>query len=130
MVPVPAPALGQEQAERALERELDVAFAPLHKRCLGVAAGLVLGGAVLALTLVHLWRSPEEPYPLILLQQYFIGYTVTPLGALVGAAWGFWVGFVLGWTFGFARNLVLSATAFALRARAELAQGRGFLDEI
>ncbi len=126
----PDPASGEERDERALDRELDVAFAPLHKRCLGVAIGIVLGAAVLALTLLHLLRSAEEPYPLVLLQQYFIGYTVTPLGALIGGAWGFWVGFVLGWFFAFVRNLVLSATAFALRARAELAQSRGFLDDI
>lgn len=117
--------------ERRVEDELQLAFAPLHKRCLGIALGLVLGGLVAALTLLHLARSPDEPYPLVLLEQFFVwGYSVTPLGALIGAAWGFWVGFVLGWFFAFARNLTLAAAALIFRVRAELHESRGFLDHI
>ena len=117
-------------AEQELETELAVAFAPLHKRCLGVAFGLVLGTLIAAATLLHMLRSPGEPYPLVLLQQYLVGYTVSPLGVLVGAAWGFWVGFVLGWFFAFMRNLVMVATSLLFRARAEFVQGRSFLDQI
>jgi hypothetical protein len=120
----------REAAEQALEPELEIAFAPLHKRCLGVAVGVSVALAVLALTLVHIARSPDEPYPLILLQQYLLGYSVSVTGALIGAAWGFWIGFVLGWAFAFVRNFVLAATALFFRARAELAQDRGFLDHI
>ena len=117
-------------AETEVEPELELAFAPLHKRCLGVAVGVALAALVFALTALHILRSPSEPYPLVLLEQYFLGYTVTWPGALVGAAWSFWLGFVLGWGFAFARNLVLAATAIIFRARAELEQTRGFLDHI
>ena len=127
---MPNPTTPTPPAEHELESELDLAFAPLHKRCLGVAVGAALGLAVVAATLVHLARSPDEPYPLVLLEQYFYGFSVTPLGALVGGLWGFWFGFVLGWTFAFVRNLTLAATKVVFRARAELQQSRGFLDHI
>jgi hypothetical protein len=116
--------------EAELEDELDLAFAPLHKRCLGLAIGAASGLLVAAATVVHLARSPGEPYPLVLLRQYFPGYQVSWLGALIGAFWAFWLGFVLGWTFAFLRNLVLAVTAFVFRARAELRESRGFLDHI
>lgn len=126
----PAPA-----AETELEGELELAFAPLHKRCLGVAVGVALGLVVLAATLMHIARAPDEDavghvLPLHLLAQYFPGYTVSPLGALIGGLWGFWLGFVVGWCFAFARNLVLAATKVFFRARAELSENAGFLDHI
>jgi hypothetical protein len=115
---------------RAVSEELDLTFTPLHKRCLGVAVGIVVGFAVCLATLIHLARAPGQPYPLILLSQYLPGYRVTYAGALIGLAWGFWVGFVIGWCFAFARNLVLSLTAFWFRARAEVQQGGSFLDQL
>lgn len=120
----------QDPAEREVESELDLAFAPLHKRCLGLAVGATLAVIVLAATVLHLLRSPGEPYPLVLLEQYFPGYAVTWGGALLGAFWAFWLGFVLGWSFAFLRNLVMAITAFVFRARAELNESRGFLDHI
>lgn len=116
--------------ELALERDVQVALAPLHKRCLGLAFGALAGGGILVLTLLHLLRSPNEAYPLGLLAQYFRGYEVSLVGALIGGAWGFAVGFVVGWVFAFCRNVVTGLTRFVLRTRAELAANRGFLDQI
>ena len=119
-----------ENQNDELTDELDLAFTPIHKRCLGIAVGVVLGTFVFAVTLLHMQRSPDEVYPLVLLQQFFIGYSVSFTGALIGLVWGLWVGFVLGWCFAFLRNLTLSVTAFVFHAKAELAQGRSFLDQI
>lgn len=116
--------------EQELEPELELAFAPLHKRCLGLAIGAALAVLTFAATAIHLVRQPDDPYPLVLLQQYFVGYSVSWVGAAIGALWAFWLGFVLGWTFAFIRNLVLAATVVVFRARAELEQTRGFLDHI
>ena len=110
--------------------ELHLTFTPLHKRCLGVAVGVVFGAIVFVATLVHIQRSPGEPYPLILLQNYFLEYSVTYMGALIGLAWGYWVGFVVGWFFAFARNLSMAVIAFWFRARAEMQQGVSFLDHL
>lgn len=116
--------------EEAMEEELDLAFTPLHKRCLGLAVGVATAVLIAVATLVHLMRSPDDPLPLILLQQYMPAYSVSAVGALVGAGWGFFSGFVVGWFFAFARNLVMAIAKLVLRARAELVQNRGFLDHI
>lgn len=116
--------------EQEVESELDLAFSPLHKRCLGVAVGVTFAAVIAVATALHVLRSPGEPYPLVLLQQYFPRYEVSWLGVAIGAFWAFWLGFVLGWSFAFLRNLVLAITAFVFRARAELNESRGFLDHI
>lgn len=125
--------MNQQQSlaeERALEHDIQVALAPLHKRCLGLAFGTVCGVGLCALTLLHLVRSPGEEYPLSLLAQYFKGYGVSVVGAFIGLGWGFAVGFVMGWVFAFCRNVVTGLTRFVLRTRAELEANRGFLDQI
>lgn len=119
-----------DEARGELEGELDLAFTPIHKRCLGVAVGVATALLIFAVTMLHLQRAPDEPYPLVLLSEYFIGYTVSIQGAFIGLAWGFWVGFVIGWFFAFARNFVMGATALFFRTRAEMADNRGFLDHI
>jgi hypothetical protein len=73
----------------------------IHARRLGaLASGLVagvLGG--LSLCLATLWLVVKGGHPvgphLALLGQFFIGYTVTPLGSVVGLLYGFGTGFVL-----------------------------------
>ncbi len=121
----------EEGVSRSVSEELDLTFTPLHKRCLGVAVGIALGALLFTATLVHLVRrGADDPYPLVLLQQYFPGYQVSPMGAFVGLVWGAWVGFVAGWFFAFTRNLVMATTAFVFRARAEMRQSGSFLDHL
>jgi hypothetical protein len=119
-----------EAEERSFERDLQVALAPLHKTCLGLSFGVVAGVGLFLATLVHLWRLPNEAYPLALLSQYFRGFEVSLSGAFVGLGWGFATGFVAGWVFAFCRNVVTGLTRFAMRTRAELQANRGFLDQI
>jgi hypothetical protein len=107
------------------------AFAPLHKTALGVAVGTAAALAVLALTVSSLLRGMgEHSSHLGLLSEYFYGYSVTWLGAPVGAFWAFVVGFVAGWFTAFCRNLVIAAALVLTRTRAELAANRDFLDHI
>lgn len=119
-----------EAAERSFERDIQVALAPLHKTCLGLSFGAVAGVGLFLATLLHLWRSPNEAYPLALLSQYFRGFEVSWSGAFVGMGWAFATGFVAGWVFAFCRNVVTGLTRFVLRTRAELEANRGFLDQI
>jgi hypothetical protein len=107
-----------------------LAFAPLHKRALGVAFGVAGALLMLFLTAIDIVRDPRDRFPLDLLSQYFYGYTSTWEGALVGAAWGFGVGFVAGWFVAFCRNLSVAISIFTIRTRAELAETRDFLDHI
>jgi hypothetical protein len=106
------------------------AFAPLHKRAFGIALG-VAGAAVVALLTIAVMLVPgARDFPLDLLEQYFVGYTISWRGAVVGAAWAFGVAFVAGWFAAFCRNLALAISAFVIRTKAELHSTREFLDHI
>jgi hypothetical protein len=114
----------------SLPRELQLAFLPLHKRAFGMAVGSAAGLLVFAATVVTLLRPALPGANLWLLSEYFYGYTVTWGGAFVGLAWGFVAGFVAGWFTAFCRNLVIAASLWLTRTRAELAASRDFLDHI
>lgn len=117
-------------AEAAIERAVVLMFAPLHKRNFGIAVGVLGALAMAALTVATLLIDPEQRPNVGLLANYFRGYTVTPAGALVGAAWGFFTGFVAGWFAAFCRNFVLATWLIYVRARAAFAQTGEFLDHI
>ncbi|HEX7779305.1 MAG TPA: hypothetical protein VF424_08715 [Vicinamibacterales bacterium] len=113
----------------SVNRVLAQAFAPMHKRALGVAVGLTAGLLVFAVTVFHVIASPGDA-PLHLLSQYFYGYSETWRGAFIGAWWGFVAGFAAGWFLAFVRNFSLAVWMFIVRAKASLAQGSDFLDHI
>jgi len=112
-----------------LPSELAVRVAPLHKLALGIAVGTITALLVAGVTGLHLVRS-DDPYPLELLDRYLAGYTVSPAGIAIGALWGFFVGFVAGWFFAFARNLFVGVAFLFARARVDLEQGNDILDHI
>lgn len=114
----------------SLDRALELAFAPLHKRAFGVAVGTAAGLGVFALTAFHLIVQPQEAANIGLLSQYFYGYTVTGPGAVVGGLWGFFTGYVAGWFVAFCRNLMMGIMLFIGRTRSELEETRDFLDHI
>lgn len=116
--------------EGELEREVQLAFAPLHKFAFGAATATVGALLMLLLTLAVLLTERARDFPLGLLSQYFAGYRIAPSGLVIGAAWGGFTGFVVGWFVAFCRNLVLAIGAFWIRARAELDQTSDFLDHI
>ncbi len=104
-------------------------FAPLDKRALGVAIGVAFAACVAGLTAINIVQG--LPWPgLILLREYFAGYSVSWGGAAIGAAWGFAVGFVAGWMLAFVRNVTLAVSLFLLHAKAELGESTDFLDHI
>jgi hypothetical protein len=113
-----------------LEREMLLAFAPVHKRAFGVAVGTAAGLAILLLTVASMLVEPGGRFGVHLLSAYFTGYSVTPAGALIGAAWGFFVGFIGGWFIAFVRNMIVAMWIFMVRTRAELSATRDFLDHI
>jgi hypothetical protein len=113
-----------------LPAELQPAFLPLHKRALGMALGITLGGLLFLVTAVHLVIRPDPEFPLYLLREYFYGYTVSWEGAFLGLGWGFVTGFVAGWFLAFARNIGLATFIFIKRTRADLAATNDFLDHI
>jgi hypothetical protein len=121
-----------EPAEVSPELPADerLLFAPVDKHAFGVAIGAVCSAGVLALTAAELIWHREPSLDLVLLAQYFAGYTVSWTGALIGALWAFGLGFCAGWFTAFVRNLALAISLFLLRSRAELTSARDFLDHI
>ncbi len=124
------PAGAEPEEELQVPEELALAFAPLHKRALGIAVGMASGLLVFGITVFHLTLAPEWAIDLDLLAEYFYGYSVTWKGSLVGLFWGFVVGFVSGWFLAFSRNVVIATLIFIGRTRAELQATRDFLDHI
>ena len=118
----------RQSSEEAVAERLALMFSPLHKRALGIAFGTACGFLVFILTVFHLFIEPRGD--LGLLAEYFYGYTVTWKGAFIGLFWGFVVGFAGGWFLAFCRNLVIAASIFFTRTRAELRATRDFLDHI
>jgi hypothetical protein len=118
------------ESDHSRPDDLRLAFAPLHKRALGVAVGCVAGLGFFVVTAFHVVLRPADAPPLALLGQYFYGYEVSWGGAFVGLFWGFFTGFVAGWFVAFVRNLVTAIRIFIVRTKGELAQTKDFLDHI
>jgi hypothetical protein len=119
-----------EDNDLQLAHQLQLAFAPIHKRAFGTAIGCALALVMASVTLLHVILRPETGPNLDLLDAYFYGYNVTWAGVFIGAFWAFVVGFVIGWFAAFCRNLVIAVSVFITRTRAELSETRDFLDHI
>lgn len=116
--------------EPQLPRELLLAFSPVHKSAFGIAIAAVSALLVFGATALTIIQPPGSRIRLELLAVYFRGYSVSWVGALIGAGWAAVAGFVFGWFLAFCRNLVLAISLFVIRTRAQLAETRDFLDHI
>ncbi len=125
----PAPNMTVPSESDSVSRVLAQAFAPMHKRALGVAVGLMVAILVFAMTAFHIIVQPND-IPVDLLSQYFYGYDTTWRGALIGVWWGFIAGFAAGWFLAFLRNFAVATWIFVVRTKASLAQTKDFLDHI
>jgi hypothetical protein len=120
----------QPRAADPADSELRRAFAPWHKRALGVAVGLTAAMCVAALTAFHVVAHPPDAPNIELLSHFFYGFTVSWQGVLVGAWWSFFTGFVAGWFTGFVVNFVLATWLLVMKAKTDLSQTTDFLDHI
>ena len=116
--------------QRELPKSLLLAFAPIHKTALGVAVGAVVGGLLFLMTLLVAQKGGYPQPNLWLLAQFLPGYRLTAQGAFMGLAWGFAVGFLLGWGIAFCRNVVVWIWLTIIRSRAEMEQYNDFLDHL
>lgn len=105
------------------------AFAKLHKTALGVAVGLLGGLIVFSATMFLYIKGGKFIGPnLSLLGQFFVGYSVTPLGGMVGFFYGFITGFVAGWLFAFVFNVSLSIYLFLIKLKENISALTNFID--
>ncbi|PYJ70496.1 MAG: hypothetical protein DME75_09150 [Verrucomicrobia bacterium] len=105
-------------------------FARLDSWALGIAIGAWSGLIVFSATAIPLLKDGPTGGPtLVLLSQYFIGYSVTWSGSFVGLLYGFIFGFCIGWLIAFLRNLVVSAYVHAVKFKVAMSSMDDYLDK-
>lgn len=114
-----------------LPEPLKLVFCPLDKRAFGIAIGAVSALSIFLVTVVHcLWGAPELGQVLGKLDHFFAGYRPTFGGAVIGALWGLWIGFVAGFVLALCRNFFIACWLFFIRTKARLQATRNFLDHM
>ena len=103
----------REKEERDIQRLVETRLLRVNALSFGLVAGIVAG---LGLFLATNWLvlkggrqgvSAHDVGPhLSLLSQYFIGYSVTFVGSLIGFAWAFACGLAIGWAGSWLYNAV------------------------
>src|SRR5687767_3037084 len=94
----------------AADKVIFEAFAKLDRTALGLAVGTLSGLLVFLATIILIIKGGSVIGPnLVLLGQFFFGYTVTVPGAFIGLIYGFVVGFVVGWLIALLRNSLVVA---------------------
>ncbi|MDA2922758.1 bacteriophage holin [Patescibacteria group bacterium AH-259-L07] len=75
----------------------------LNKKACGLALGIIWG---VTLFLATIWIIIKgDGNTLIKLQQFYIGYSISWLGAFIGLIYGFIDGFIGGWVFAWLYNI-------------------------
>ena len=104
-------------------------LARIDKLGFATAFGSVLGLMVFFVTILFLLKDGNAVNPnLELLNQYFIGYTVSIKGAFLGMAYSFSWGFLFGWLFAYIRNLCIAFIIYRAKRKRELLKFRDFID--
>ena len=75
----------------------------LHNTAFGFASGILWGLCVVVSTVWIILKGGGQT--LALLEQFYIGYTVSWLGAFIGLVYGFVNGFICGWLFAWLYNI-------------------------
>lgn len=100
----------KERKDKAdIDREVMRAVARLKAGILGLVFGLIFGVGLFAMTAILLIEGgPNTGLHLRLLGNYFIGYSVTWMGAFIGFLWAFAVGALIGSSIGMIYNRIVA----------------------
>ena len=99
----------RDDDEREIERLVETRLLRVNALSFGIVAGLVAGLGLFVATnwLVLKGGGGHEVGPhLSLLAQYFVGYSVTFVGSLVGFGWAFACGLAVGYVGSWLYNTV------------------------
>jgi len=92
------------------EEQIEKAVILLNSKLLGIVLGFLSGvGLFLITNFLVLKGGPHVGAHLVLLSNFFPGYSVTFLGSIVGFAYAFFVGFMVGVVLGAVYNKVAMA---------------------
>jgi protoporphyrinogen oxidase len=121
--------VGKREEISAVDRAVIKAFSRIDKLGFATGIGTVSGLLVLLATIWMNFAGGEMVSPTIhLLNQYFLGYSVTVKGAFVGMGYSFVWGFLFGWLFAYLRNLFVAFYMYQVKRKLELLSFRDFLD--
>lgn len=108
---------------------LVTAFARMDKLAFAVALGVVAGLVTFTATLFLVFKGGEAVgRNMQLLDEFFLGYTVSVTGAMVGFAYSFLWAFLWGWTFAYLRNFIFALMIYRAKRKVELLSFREFVD--
>ena len=94
--------------EPTLEKIIMTRLTRLNALVSGPVTGVILGSIIFIATNWLLLKGGEPIGPhLALLGQFFLGYTVSFWGSLIGLLYGFVTGFILGYAVAFLYNFFL-----------------------
>lgn len=115
-----------EQSEReseALDKVVLTQVMRMNATINGIVVGFVAGGAILIATLWLVIKGGDVVGPhLSLLDEFFIGYSVTYGGSLIGFVYGFLVGYAIGYFIAFTYNQLVELRESWRARRAKRAQ--------
>jgi len=118
-----------EYEEKERDKTLTQIFARMDKLGFATAVGTVCSLVIFIATLWLVVKGSAAIVPYFqLLEQYFIGYTVTVEGAFIGMGYSFLWGFIWGWLIAYLRNFCLGLFIYIVKKKTELLSLRDFLD--
>ena len=121
--------LEEQKAAELREELLAPAFARMDKLSFAISLGTASGLLIFLATLWLVIKGGEVVGPnLRLLEQYFIGYTVTIQGACLAFGYAFVWGFLFGWLFAYLRNLILAVYLYMAKKKAEMLSLQDFFE--
>ncbi|NNE35165.1 MAG: hypothetical protein HKN13_08020 [Rhodothermales bacterium] len=92
----------------AKSNKVTTRVARIHAKILALVMAVLCGGALFVMTVwLVIKGGPDAGAHLQLLGQYFIGYSVTWIGSVVGLFYGALVGGLIGWTIGLIYNRIV-----------------------
>ena len=124
-------AVTQIAKQTGLPPQVVLVLAHLDPKALGVASGFVLGLWIWGLTMFHMIRGGEHRWGhLTLMSNYFIGYSVSVSGSVIGFIYAALIGLVLGYSFARMRNFFVHCYLRHIRRRAEREVFSDLLDRL
>jgi hypothetical protein len=113
----------------AADRAVIKVFTKIDKLGLATSTGAVSGLLVFLATLwLTFFGDRIATQGLQLLDQYFIGYTVTAKGLFIAMGYTFLWGFLFGWLFAYLYNLFVAFYIYRVKRKLGLLSFRDFLD--
>ncbi len=75
----------------------------LHKSAFGLALGILTGLCIFVCTIWVMLKGGGNT--VVLMEQFYFGYSISWLGAFIGLVWGVVSGFITGWILALLYNI-------------------------